>query len=101
MSVMTALRGLLLLPLAVGGLATRTADAPPPAWSVTETTLKSGETLERALRRTRRAPPGAPRITAAPRGEGSLRPLRRGERLRVPRAPAGHLQEIVYARTPV
>ena len=101
MSVMTALRVLLLLPLAVGGLATRTADAPPPAWSVTETTLKSGETLERALRRSRLDPAEAARIIAALRGEVSLRHIRPGERLRVTRAPAGHLQEIVYARTPV
>lgn len=101
MRVMTALRVLLLLLLAVGGLAARTADGPPPAWSVTETVLKSGETLERALRRSRLDRVEAARIITALLGEVSLRHIRPGERLRVTRAPTGHLQEVVYARTPV
>jgi len=89
--------------LTVAGFVTPTFDpAPsPPALAETETVLRVGDTLERALGRSQVERAEASRVIAALRPRLDARRLRPGDRLRVARTSDGRLVGVSYWPTPV
>ena len=97
---MRALRGLVaavaVTALAIGAVVSPTVDLPPPALAVSETVVRTGETLSGALRRTGLPSADVVGIIGVLRGEIDMRRVQPGTRLATVWSRDGQLLAVTY-----